>query len=711
MRDADFRNQVSSDEPERFPAINRRLSEAIPSVAELTAPPASPQGCRHRFTLKQLSLCLFVLGFAVGGFAAEDALPPLTNGKVPRNLDELWGNYDPRKEALDTKVVREWKEGEVTCRYVVFTIGTFKGKVSRIAGFYAFPSDTKEKRPALLHLHGGGQRANLTVVVFMALNGYAGLSINWGGNPMEGMKEGEPNTDWGALDATQRGHNSHYSSLEPDEKTLDAVASPRNNNWFLLVLAARRGLTFLERQPEVDPGRLGVCGHSMGGKLTTDLAGIDRRVKVAVPSCGGSGSAPGTLSGMPGSGLRQAKSDLHAATIDDRAYIPRIQCPIMYLSPTNDFAGPLDNMVENWKKIASKNVRYAISPHFNHRHDKTFSVSQHLWFEQHLKDGPPLPETPKLTLSIENNMGMAVATLEPDRPDEVVRASIYYSIDPHVLTRFWREAKGGRRGDAWIAICPVLSTDQPLYVIANVHYPLKRTFKGYQWMEFEGVKEFALSSTMLTCRPAELKASTVRATARPEATIDDFARGWNDWYRLQWRNPHVWHAATRKVKDPQWRGPDGAKLAVDVRSPAGVTLVVRVQQNQWGAFPKQPGGEYAASQAINGSDDWQTVTFALQDFLPTNERTKANLQNWRCITELALCGSAEAIRDGQKVKLGGKRWVEPRQFRNLRWVGGQRAAEAIDAGKGTLTPEQLEDQIKKSIRQSTDQEKRERGGK
>ena len=39
----------------------------------------------------------------------------------------LWGHYDPRKGPLDTTVVREWKDGLVTCRYVVFTIGTFKG--------------------------------------------------------------------------------------------------------------------------------------------------------------------------------------------------------------------------------------------------------------------------------------------------------------------------------------------------------------------------------------------------------------------------------------------------------------------------------------------------------------------------------------------------------------------------------------------------------
>ena len=60
-------------------------------------------------------------------------------------------------------------------------------------------------------------------------------------------------------------------------------------------MAARRAITFLEQQPEVDPKRIGAHGNSMGGKLTTDLAGIDKRIKAAVPSCGGSGDLLETL--------------------------------------------------------------------------------------------------------------------------------------------------------------------------------------------------------------------------------------------------------------------------------------------------------------------------------------------------------------------------------------------------------------------------------
>ena len=68
------------------------------------------------------------------------------------------------------------------------------------------------------------------------------------------------------------------------------------------------------------------------------------------------------------------------------------------------------------------------------------------------------------------------------------------------------------------------------------------------------------------------------------------------------------------------------------------------------------------------------------------------------------------LKDDEKIKLGGQAWNEPRQFRNLRWVGGQQTAEAVQAGNGALTQQQLDGQIQEAIKESTDREKREREG-
>ena len=124
-----------------------------------------------------------------------------------------------------------------------------------MAAFYALPRGAK-KVPRLLHLHGGGQRAFRHEVEFYAKRGSTCLSINWGGREMEDAKPGDPNTDWGAVDPTQT-NVPGYANLKPGDKYLDQFDSPRNNNWYLLTIGARRGLTFLEQQPEVDADKLG----------------------------------------------------------------------------------------------------------------------------------------------------------------------------------------------------------------------------------------------------------------------------------------------------------------------------------------------------------------------------------------------------------------------------------------------------------------------
>ena len=133
---------------------------------------------------------LLTLAFLTGAdLFAKDSLPPLKDGKVPQNLDELWGDYDPSSESLDVKVVREWEEKDIVMQYVTYTIGTFKGEKSTMSAFYAFPKG-KKNLPAFIDIHGGGGRASLSAVKYGALNGYAALSVNWGGRkPLDDLKD------------------------------------------------------------------------------------------------------------------------------------------------------------------------------------------------------------------------------------------------------------------------------------------------------------------------------------------------------------------------------------------------------------------------------------------------------------------------------------------------------------------------------------------
>jgi dienelactone hydrolase len=582
--------------------------------------------------------------------------------KGPATARELWADFDPRKDELDAQVVREWEKDGIVYRYVTFHIGTFKGTPARMAAFFGFPKGAK-KLPGLVHIHGGGQRAFLNEVEFYATRGYACLSINWGGREMENAQAGDPNTDWGAVDPTQK-NVPGYFNLKPGEKYLDPFESPRNNNWYLLTLGARRGLTFLEQQPEADPDKLGVYGHSMGGNLTIYVAGTDNRVKAAAPSVGGSGFRTEPWPLLPQVKVETPNGDvkLFNATIGFESYAPLIQSPLLWLGSTNDFHGIMDDTYRTGELIPHETVRYSFTPHMNHRFTPEFAVTRPLWFDQYLKSSFTFPKTPdsKLALATEDHVPEFQVT--PDSSQMVADVHIYYSVDPDPRARFWRSADARRSKDAWTAKLPILAVDQPLFAFANVVYGLKNE----ESEPFARPTErFAISSMFHTVVPVELERATVVATDKPSPVIDDFSHGWQDWYLLEAGNPHHWEFSTRKLTDPKWQGQTGQRLALEVQAEKPNELVLVLTENFFRPY-RGKSQEFVAVAKLNGGVDTQTVTLEPKDF-----RTSAGeaLSSWKRVDLLSL----RAYFDKGGKSLGSKSWAGGQPtFRKLWWQGDER---------------------------------------
>ena len=116
--------------------------------------------------LRNTAALIAVLCIAYPSDAAdEETLPPLHEGRAPESVDDIWEGFDPRKEPLETEILKEWEDDGVVCRIVRYRIGVFKRTKSMMAGIYAFPKGGKNL-PGLVQVHGGGQSANSTT--FMA---------------------------------------------------------------------------------------------------------------------------------------------------------------------------------------------------------------------------------------------------------------------------------------------------------------------------------------------------------------------------------------------------------------------------------------------------------------------------------------------------------------------------------------------------------------
>jgi hypothetical protein len=225
----------------------------------------------------------------------------------------------------------------------------------------------------------------------------------------------------------------------------------------------------------------------------------------------------------------------------------------------------------------------------------------------------------------------------------------------------------------------VISTDMPLFVMANVYYPLKKQIIG-PTSNRRSPETFLVSSEVLDFDSQELAAAGVVATEKRERLIEASFDSWQDWYRLEIRNDHHRQCATRKVKDPKWRGPDGARLAIDVLDPGGGELSVRFEWNSWGAYRGMRKGSYYASKSLAKSDAWQTVKIGLDDLLPMDERSRKGLRSWRYMTELGIVAMVRTRKNGKSVVLAGAPWPRTRRLKNLRWIGGTYPDEWILPG-------------------------------
>lgn len=587
---------------------------------------------------------------------------------------DFWGAYDPHKDALNSETIREWETEKGVFRIVRFDLGKLEGtnrKASpKVAAYFGFPKG-EGKVPGIVHIHGGGQRADKTRVESWVELGFACVSINWGGLPLE--NDGGRNTDWDGLAAgflregVARGAGlDHHDTVRPDPHTLYKEPHLLNSSWNLIALAARRALTFLEGQEEVDGSRLGIEGHSMGGRSTV-LSSIDPRVKASSPSVGGSGFLTEDIAGLPGSRRPMKAEDglsLYRQVVSAESYWPHIKAPVLFLGSTNDFNSPTEFVVNAMSGLPASTERMlALAPHLNHRFDKGTDSARFLWMIAHLKGGFRFPKSSPAGLELKTEDHVPLFTVTPDRTAglEIRSVEIYYSCGRDPRVRFWNSAEVTESGGSYSAPCPVFDVNEPLFAFANITYA-----SGLTLPRRPGVAEsdiVTVTSEYQIVQAGELAKAGVIATRTRERLVDDFSHGMRDWYQLNPDNREHWFYATRKLIDPAFMGPKGAKLAFDVVTTApGNRLAVGLELNTWQNYTGRKQDSYHT--IVNLPEDGVNKV----ELSPADFRNKAGESpgDWDEVTELTLTPSRRVV-DVPEAEWKGN----APELANLRWIGGE----------------------------------------
>jgi dienelactone hydrolase len=333
-----------------------------------------------------------------------------------------------------TEVKPAWGKDLGKAREVYYPGEPYRGKPTRVFAYYAKPAG-EGPFPAVLLVHGGGGKAFRAWTEHWAGRGYCALAMDLAGNGPDGrLADGGPDQS-------------------DDTKFLDFDDATVREMWsYHAVAAVLRGHTLLRSLPEVDADRVAVTGISWGGYLTCIVAGLDDRLKAAVPVYGCGFLHENSFWKEPRfDRFDAARRDRWVRAFDPSRYLPGVKCPVLFLNGTNDFAYPLDSYQKSYRLVPTART-VSIRLRLRHGHIWTFGEVD-AFIDSHLKKGDPLPDLGEMTRD-----GDLVSA--PTSKAGVMAGQLYYALaEGPWQKRAWKsapaEVKDGR-------VSAKLPADRPL---------------------------------------------------------------------------------------------------------------------------------------------------------------------------------------------------------------------------------------------------------
>jgi dienelactone hydrolase len=287
----------------------------------------------------------------------------------------------------------------------------YQGKPTRVFAYLARPEGGKGKLPAMVLVHGGGGAAFKEWAELWARRGYVALAMDLAGQgpDRKRLPDGGPAQD----DATKFG----------DVPVKDAWS-------YHAVAAVIRGVSLLASREEVDPQRLGLTGISWGGYLTCIVAGLDDRLKVAVPVYG-CGFLDENSVWLPT--FKEMTPDLRKAWVerfDPSRYLAQARMPMLFVNGTNDFAYPLDSYRKSYRLVKDRTL--CVTVNMPHGHRQGWAPEEiGLFVDQHLREGKPLPRVEP----IQRDGNRVSAKFRSETP--IAKAALHFTSDGGP----WKERK------------------------------------------------------------------------------------------------------------------------------------------------------------------------------------------------------------------------------------------------------------------------------
>jgi len=278
------------------------------------------------------------------------------------------------KAALKKPPVCAWGARTGLVQEVFYEGEPLRGQPTRIFAYLGRPPAGPGPFPAMVLVHGGGGKAFRDWAEHWAKRGYVALAMDTAGaGPNGRLPDGGPD----------QGDNSKFR---------DFTDAELRDMWtYHAVAAVIRGHSLLASLPEVDRDRIGITGISWGGYLTCIVAGLDDRLKVAVPvyGCGFLGENSFWKDKSLAAMSPEAR-ERWLRYFDPSQYLSGVDCPILFLNGSNDFAYPMDSYRKSYRLVPARFRQVSVVVKLPHGHIWTFGEVD-AFVDSALGGGTPLP--------------------------------------------------------------------------------------------------------------------------------------------------------------------------------------------------------------------------------------------------------------------------------------------------------------------------------
>lgn len=247
----------------------------------------------------------------------------------------------------------------------------YRDKPTRVFAYLGRPEKIDGRLPAMVLVHGGGGTAFKEWAQLWAARGYVALAMDLAGHGPDGKRlpDGSPEQD----DSAKFGK----------EKLKDFWS-------YHAVANVIRAVSLLASLPEVDPERIGITGISWGGYLTCIVAGLDDRLKVAVPVYGCGFIHDNSVWIPTFEKMTAEKRKLWVENFEPSRYLGQAKMPVLFVNGTNDFAYPLDSYQKSYRLVPKRDV--CVTVNMPHGHPQGWApVEIGLFVDQHLRNGKAFP--------------------------------------------------------------------------------------------------------------------------------------------------------------------------------------------------------------------------------------------------------------------------------------------------------------------------------